>query len=235
MSKKKEQAGTRRRRLWGWLVFLAVLASAVFGLWHWQRNNIEALLQFSRHSKEELETQLEENDLKFQQMLEEALANAERVDQEQLPPPAKPLEEPQEEPESELTEEPIPQEPVKQAPSYQQLLQAIVDRAYALKNEYVGALQAMEAEARTAYSAIPTGERTKKRLVEFASVYISKATNLEKDCDKKMDQVIADLQALQKQYGQSLELVDQVTYTYANEKSLKKAWYMAELQSRGMV
>ena len=50
-----------------------------------------------------------------------------------------------------------------------------------------------------------------------------------------MDVLVKDLEALQKKYGQSYELVEQMIYTYANEKSLKKAWYMAELESRGMI
>jgi len=47
--------------------------------------------------------------------------------------------------------------------------------------------------------------------------------------------LVKDLTALQKKYGQSMELVDTMKYTYANEKSLKKAWYMAELEQRGLI
>ena len=37
------------------------------------------------------------------------------------------------------------------------------------------------------------------------------------------------------EYGEDMELVNTVAYTYANEKSLKKAWYMIELQRRGLI
>lgn len=231
----KSPAGKSRRPLLTLLIVLLIIGAACAGLWHWQKNNIEALLMFTRHSKEELEDQLQENDLRFQQMLEEALANAGKVDLEQLPPPAQPITEEEAELPPEDTAETAAQQPVQTEPTYQQLLQAIVDRAYALKNEYVGALDTMEKEAVAAYRAMPAEQRTKKALVDFASTYISKATNLEKDCDKKMDQIISDLDALQKRFGQSNDLVEQVKYTYANEKKLKKAWYMAELESRGMV
>ena len=50
-----------------------------------------------------------------------------------------------------------------------------------------------------------------------------------------MDVIIAELTALQKEYGKDMELVGTVAYTYANEKSLKKAWYMNELQRRGLI
>ena len=125
--------------------------------------------------------------------------------------------------------------PPPKQPTYKEQLQAIVDRVYALRTEYVRALETLEAEASAAYKAMPASEKTKKNLIDFASSYISKATNLEKECDAKMDVLVKDLEALQKKYGQSYELVEQMIYTYANEKSLKKAWYMAELESRGMI
>lgn len=237
----------RKKRLLIWLIVLAVLVAAGFGLWKWQENNINALLQFTRNSKEELEQQLQSNDQQVQDILNDALANADKVDPTPEPEPEPEPEtetEPEPEPESEPKPEPkpepepepeTPQEPVQKEPTYKEQLQAIIDRVYALRSEYVGALDAMEKEATAAYSAIPSSQRTKKKLIDFASVYISKATNLEKECDGKMDVLVADLEALQKKYGQSHELVDQMIYTYANEKSLKKAWYMAELESRGMI
>ena len=184
-----------------------------------------------------MEQQLQSNDQQVQDILEEALANADIVDPE---PESEPEPEPEPELQPEVEPEPTPQttpqpKPESNGPTYKEQLQAIVDRVYALRGEYVSALEAMEKEASAAYSAIPPAERTKKKLIDFASVYISKATNLEKECDGKMDTLVADLEALQKKYGQSNELVDQMIYTYANEKSLKKAWYMAELESRGMI
>ena len=233
MKNKEAVGGKRHRKRWVLLIILGVLVIGVLAVWRWQINNIDAIVQFPQYSQEELEDQLQENDLRFQQMLDEALANAAAMEQQEQEIEPEPEQEPVEEPVAE--EAPKPQEPVKKEPTYQELLQAIVDRAYALRSEYIGALEKMESEARSEYGTIPPDQRTKKRLVDFASTYISRATNMEKDCDKKMDQIVSDLDALQKRFGQSKELVEQVKYTYANEKSLKKAWYMSELESRGMV
>ena len=251
----------KRKRLWVWLIVLAVIAAAGFGLWKWQENNIRALLQFSQNSKEDLEQQLQQNDQQVQDILNDALANADRVDPQpqpdhedtgtvvpddpaELPEVIEPLPDPEPdsnpaaEPEQDTEPAPTPQPsapPAPKQPTYKEQLQDIVDRVYALRTEYVTALETLEAEASAAYKAMPASEKTKKNLIDFASTYISKATNLEKECDAKMDVLVKDLEALQKKYGQSYELVEQMIYTYANEKSLKKAWYMAELESRGMI
>ena len=242
----------KRKRLWIWLLVLMILLAAGFGLWKWQENNIRALLQYAQNSKEDLEQQLQENDQQVQDILNDALANADKVDPQPEPEPdpeptpqpqptpvpdpePEPTPDPEPIPEPKPTPEPTPQPQPPKEPTYKEQLQAIVDRVYALRTEYVTALEALEAEASAAYKAMPAEEKTKKNLIDFASTYISKATNLEKECDAKMDVLVKDLEALQKKYGQSYDLVEQMIYTYANEKSLKKAWYMAELESRGMI
>ena len=44
-----------------------------------------------------------------------------------------------------------------------------------------------------------------------------------------------EMEAVIKEYGGDMSLVDTVVTTYASEKSLKKAWYMSELQKRGFI
>lgn len=233
------QQPKKKRRKVGWigLIVLLVLAAGAAVLWNWQKNNIEAVMQYTKYSQEELESKLEENDQKVAQVLEEAMSNAQKVDQEQKPaveetPEA---EEPKPEAAKPAPEEPEQTQPEPSGPTYEELLQAIVDRVYALRDEYVAALEAMEKEAVAAYKALPAEKRTAKGKIEFASSYITRATELEKQCDASMDEIVAELTKLQQTYGQNLELVETVKYTYAQEKSLKKAWYMSELERRGMI
>lgn len=265
---------------------LLLLTAAVLGVGLWQKNNIEAVMQYTKYSQEELEQQLESNDKAVEDVLKEALETAQKVDAESnaqtgsaTPKPEDdpsagvaedPSEKPTEEPEAGTDpslpvqpSEPRPAESVKpseskptesqkpsesrqeeqkpaaqqpQTPStYEKELNVIVDKVYALRSEYLQALEDLQSEAVSAYKAIPKAQRTKKELTSFAGTYISKATSLEKTCDGKMDVLVRELTALQKKYGQSMELVDTVKYTYANEKSLKKAWYMSELSKRGMI
>ena len=217
------------RKKWPWvlLAVLAVLTAAAVGVYRWQENNIEAVKNYTQYTQQELEVQLQENTQQVQEMLEAALETAREVDARQQ---AQKTEE-----NTTDTDQPVQQAPAPQGPSYEELLKAIVDRVYALRKEYVDALEMLEKDGIAAYKAIPTEQRKGKYLVDFASTYISRASNLEKDCDNKMDGLVGELEALQKQFGQSDELVQQVIDTYAKEKSLKKAWYMSELQKRGMV
>ena len=43
------------------------------------------------------------------------------------------------------------------------------------------------------------------------------------------------METLIRDNGGDMTLVDQVVYAYANEKSLKKAWYLAKLEQKGLV
>jgi len=232
-----EKPNKRRRAVWIVLVIVLVLVVGIGALAMWQKNNIEAVVQYTQYSKEELETKLVENDKEVEQVLEEAISNAQKVDAEAKPmEPPKPVEPEPAEPA--VPEAPQPAEPVPEAPrepTYEEQLKALVDRVYALRDEYVQALENMEQEAVETYRALPPEKRTKKGKIEFASGYITKATELERECDGKMDELVKELDALQKKYNQSAELVNTVKYTYAKEKSLKKAWYMSRLEEKGMI
>jgi len=184
-----EKPNKRRRAVWIVLVIVLVLVVGIGALAMWQKNNIEAVVQYTQYSKEELETKLVENDKEVEQVLEEAISNAQKVDAEAKPmEPPKPVEPEPAEPA--VPEAPQPAEPVPEAPrepTYEEQLKALVDRVYALRDEYVQALENMEQEAVETYRALPPEKRTKKGKIEFASGYITKATELERECDGKMD------------------------------------------------
>lgn len=278
---KHENPRKQKRGLLIVCCVLLVLMIAVAGVAIWQKNNLEAIKQYTQYTQEELEQQLQDNDQKVKDILNAAMEDAKKVDSAQQYTDISKAQEPKEpavQPESsvpEVTSEPTapqtppipqepgqpsvtpstpntpkpatpqiapvpetpiqPEEPKQTGPTYEEQLKGIVDKVYALRAEYLKALDDLQAEAVAAYKAIPQAQRTKKAIINFVSTYISKATNLEKQCDGKMDALIKELTQLQKTYGLSLELVDTVKYTYANEKSLKKAWYMSELEKRGMI
>ncbi|MBQ5760676.1 MAG: hypothetical protein IIV85_02865 [Clostridia bacterium] len=242
----------------------------------WQKNNIEAMVNYGRYSQQELEQQLQSNDQQVEDLLQAALEAAKQVDAEisaeaeaqpnaeaesqvtaDTPSPSDPsnpasvpetpkAEQPQSKPEAKPQPDPPKAQqpaagekapevkpPVPTGPTYEQQLKAITDKVYALRTRFLGALDDLQAEAIAAYKAMPREKRTTKNITAFVSTYISKANALEKQCDGEMDKLVGELTQLQKKYGQSMELVQRVKYTYANEKSLKKAWYMAELEKRG--
>ena len=65
--------------------------------------------------------------------------------------------------------------------------------------------------------------------------YLSRASALEKECDGKMDEIVRAMEKLLRENDGDLGLVDTVVYTYANEKSLKKSWYMSKLEQKGLL
>ena len=118
---------------------------------------------------------------------------------------------------------------------YKKKVSAIIAEVYVLREQYTIELDNMFDTAKAEYVAMSKAGTSKDKMISWATGYISKASNLEKSCDKKMDDVVLRLETLIRENNGDLSLVDTVVYTYANEKSLKKAWYMSELEKRGLI
>jgi len=143
----------------------------------------------------------------------------------------------------EVSEEPLEQEPAPPEPSdevseqepaaessYEKQLNTILARFYVLREEYLIALNQMELDAELEWNRMSGEQRADKAgLVPVIERYLEKAVALEAECDAKMDAIVKELRALLKEYGQPLDLIQKVRYNYADEKSLKKAWYLAKL------
>ena len=131
------------------------------------------------------------------------------------------------------TADPDPQPP--SADPYSEELASIVAEIYVMREEYIALLDEMMARARAEYSAKPKSERTHSKLVKWASGYVSEAANLEKECDARMDAVLARVKALAEKYGEDTDIVDTLAYFYAEEKSIQKSLYIQELERRGIL
>lgn len=234
---------------------LVLLAVSLAGLFWWQRDNLKAIHAATQHTSAELEEKLDEN----QQMIQEAVKAAGEVTvgeiteedrqafrdgsmtQEQLVErltnggEGEPREEPAStsRPESDGTPPPEPPKPAEN--TYQKELSALIARVYVLREEYTLALDTMYADAKAEYLALPAEKRTKTHLLKMARGYLSRAFALEKECDGKMDEIVRAMEKLLRENDGDLGLVDTVVYTYANEKSLKKSWYMSKLEQKGLI
>ena len=234
---------------------LVLLAVSLAGLFWWQRDNLKAIHAATQHTSAELEEKLDEN----QQMIQEAVKAAGEVTvgeiseedrqafrdgsitQEQLVErltnggEGEPREEPANtsRPESDGTPPPEPPKPAEN--TYQKELSALIARVYVLREEYTLALDTMYADAKAEYLALPAEKRTKTQLLKMARGYLSRASALEKECDGKMDEIVRAMEKLLRENGGDLGLVDTVVYTYANEKSLKKSWYMSKMEQKGLI
>ena len=245
-------------------IVLALLAALLAGLYWWQRENLKAVKDAASHSLEELEEKLAENQQQIRDVVDAApeivvreVTEEERqalrdgtMTQEELidrlldtggqsdstaapgmeeTPPGEDAKAPAETP-TVPAEQPKPVED-----PYQKELSAIIAKVYVLREDFTMALDNMYDEAKAEYIALPAEKRTKSNLMVLASKYLSKATALEKECDARMDEIVADMEKLIQENNGDMSLVDTVVYSYANEKSLKKSWFMSKIQEKGLV
>ena len=245
-------------------IVLALLAALLAGLYWWQRENLKAVKDAASHSSEELEEKLAENQQQIrdvvdaapeivvrevteeerqalrdgtmtqEELIERLLDPGEQSDSTAAPgmeetPPGEDAKAPAETPT-------LPAEQPKPAEDpYQKELSAIIAKVYVLREDFTMALDNMYDEAKAEYIALPAEKRTKSNLMVLASKYLSKATALEKECDARMDEIVADMEKLIQENNGDMSLVDTVVYSYANEKSLKKSWFMSKIQEKGLV
>ena len=240
---------------------LAGLLLTVGAVAYWQRNNVDALLKATRYSADEIEEKRKENQQKVQEKVDAQpaltvrdLTEEERqalregsITQEELteklveavkPQPTPATSAPAQTPVSSALAEtpPSAEQPAALEPTrWEKDLSALIARVYVLREEYTIALDNMQSEAKAEYRAMAAEERTKTALMKFARGYVTRALELEKECDAQMDDVVSRMETIIRENKGDMTLVDTVVETYASEKSLKKAWYMAELEKRGWI
>lgn len=239
---------------------LAGVLLTVGAVAYWQRNNVDALLKATRYSADEIEEKRKENQQKVQEKVDAQpaltvrdLTEEERqalregsITQEELteklveavkPQPTPATSAPAQTPVSSAPVETPPsvEPPVVEPAQWEKDLSALIARVYVLREEYTIALDNMQSEAKAEYRAMAAEERTKTALMKFARGYVTRALELEKECDAQMDDVVSRMETIIRENKGDMTLVDTVVETYASEKSLKKAWYMAELEKRGWI
>ena len=234
---------------------LAGVLLAVGAVGYAQRGNVDAVLKAAQYSADEIEEKRKENQQKVQEKVDSMpaitvrdLTEEERqalrdgsVTQEELTEKLVEAVSPQ--PMPDITADPAPaasapaetQSAAVEPTQWEKDLSALVARVYVLREEYTIELDNMLSEAKAEYRAMTAEQRTKTALMKFAKGYVTRALALEKECDAKMDDVVSQMEAIIKENNGDMTLVDTVVETYASEKSLKKAWYMAELEKRGWI
>ena len=108
----------------------------------------------------------------------------------------------------------------------EQKIAEIIAEIYVLRAYYTSALEGMRQSAIAEYNALGEEKRTNAVKQELGVKYMGMASSLESECDAKMSDVVARLEKELKNTGGDLSIINDVKYTYANEKSLKKAFYL---------
>jgi len=159
----------------------------------------------------------------------------EKPEKEPESKPAPEASKPETKPDSQ-TEQPTAQpEVTTQQSDYEKRLNELIAKVYVLREEFLIKLDNTQAAAIADYKAMPAEQRTTKNVASLVSRYLSKGLDMEKECDAQIEQIVVEMETLLKANGGDLNIAQTVYDTYVEEKSLKKAWYMAELKKRGMM
>lgn len=234
----------------------AVLIGGVIVFGVWQRANIAALLHAAQYSQEEVEASLSQSSQEIQQTIravaevpvrdlteeerralrEGAIAPEELVaslvgQPAQAETAAGPEQPGGDAASTAQPEQPAGSEPAPEQSAYQKELAAVLAKVYVLRESYTMALEEMEAAAKAEYGQ---SSQNVLALSLLAAKYLNKAQALEKECDRQMDAVIAELEQLVRENDGDLTLPQTVRDSYNQEKSLKKAWYLNKLKEKGL-
>ncbi len=214
------------------------LAIGIFAYTQW--NTITAVVDSFRYTQDDVDKQLEEKKNNVQDFIneEEGISVRELTEEEE-----KSLRE------GKLTEDEIvelltkpnaPDESTQTKPDTEQnkpanegsgkLVSQAIAKLYIKKSEYLGQLDAIEAQVYNEYKNM-SAEEKKTAKTTLAAKYIGQISAWEKECDGVVYGIIDEIkQALQKE-GKDLGLVDEIKETYLSEKRAKKAYFISKYKN----
>jgi hypothetical protein len=106
-------------------------------------------------------------------------------------------------------------------------LAELVAEAYVLRTYYTNRLERMRVSALAEYSALSKEERTQSKKMDIGMKYAGLAGELEGDCDGKMNSLVARIEKELKLSGSDTSVINEIKFYYAEEKSLKKAYFLS--------
>lgn len=104
----------------------------------------------------------------------------------------------------------------------------IVAKMYILKNSYIGRLDSLIGQAVSEFDALPPEKRTSAAKQRILASKVSRARGLESECNGRVEAVLAELANELKAQGKDLSLVSSIRKAYANEKQLRKSYYISK-------
>lgn len=236
------------------LIVLVVLILAAGALLWWQWDNIRAIRTAATLAPEDIQAQLESNEQELEKIISQYLppeqipnksgtspepvktdtppgtenqAEAPAAEQQTPAPDAA-----QSEPQPETGAEP---QVVIDLSGYDPDIAAVLQEFYALRDDLMSKLDDIKTRAYKEYHSYSEEERAALDFAKMAAKYVKEVTILEMQCDKKVDKLISRLRSAVKKANGDQELPQAVYSAYLKEKELKKAWYMSELEKRGLV
>ncbi len=118
---------------------------------------------------------------------------------------------------------------------YERQMAEIIAKVYVLRDEYVMTLDSMYAEAEPALADLVNKEGSEEEIASLISSYLTKASELEAQCDGQIDVIVTQMEQLIQANDGDMSPVDTLIETYATEKATKKAWYISRLEEKGLI
>ena len=231
------------------MIFTVFTIVAITALTIWKGDTIIAAfhsLQYQNYTKEELNQKIQENDQKLKEEIaeytggaplrdlsEEEHAQVERgettyeevyekilqeIHQQEQAQPEKPADS---QPQQNDVKPVVPVSPTKA------ITDKYIAKMYGLKSKYIGQLDACIAQAISEYKALPGEEHTNAAKRSIISKYVGRMAGLESACDAEVNSVLSSMEKELKEIGADTSIIQTVRSAYANEKSMKIAYYMA--------
>ena len=106
-------------------------------------------------------------------------------------------------------------------------LTELVAESFVLRAYYTNRLESMRLSALADYNALDASEKTQSMKLNIGMNYFDIAGVLEQECDKLMDDLISRIESELKRTDGDTSLISDIKSYYAEEKSLKKAYYLS--------
>lgn len=218
------------------LIILIVLVAAAAGAAFRQRENILALINGTRYSTEDLASQLDSKREDFKTKVEKytdmPVNDLSAEDEEKLFKGQITVEEIYEKyklPLNVMKEDTTPksEENSDSTKEADKIIGDGVSRMYALKAKYVSKLGELERTVYSEYSSLPKEQQTDAAKKEIVAKNIGIVSQMEKKCDKEVNDVLTELEEKLKELDASTEIVKVLKDAYNSEKALKKSYYLS--------
>ena len=213
----------------------------------WQRENLQAVYEAMYYNPEELGSQIQSTKQEVERVLEkyelESIRRLTPEEEEQVKKGELSLEEAvermmptrneeagtkEEGLESQDTPEAKPETtPQTVSKKESDLVKASTVKMYELQAKYLGLLGELEARGMQALRAIPSDQRTVKKMMSVGMPFMQEGLALESQCDGEVENVLHHLKEELVAIGADYDIVETMRQAYYTEKRLKKAYYLS--------
>ena len=233
MKKKKEKGGFLKI----FIIVIAIIVIFILGIVFWQKENIKALVDATKYSGEDIESQIEENKESVEKELEQynvsGLRDFTPEEEEAIRKGTLTVEEAIEKIISEsnnngeLKDENLPENNSNVSnigengeDKVSQVVSEYTVRLYSLKATYLGKIGNLIDQAKADYK----GGMGASALM---SKYLSRANSLEKEADSKVNSLLSELEKELNSLGADTSIIGTMRKSYESEKTLKKSYYIS--------